>query len=178
MTSPKIYLAGKISKENDWRGSVLGETYRPASRDDRVTPAPIDKGPFTYVGPWFTSCDHGCYHGKSSHGVGATDPGCMEMGENNAHRSWAHSECLRLIEDSDLVIAWIDDPTAFGTIAEIGFASGIGKPVYVGFPPESSFADDVWFAASFSAGSVVGKTPEEFVNAALQDYGSNQQSTR
>lgn len=42
------------------------------------------------------------------------------------------SSCLRGIEEADFVFAWFDDPKAHWPLFEIGYATGIGKPIYVG----------------------------------------------
>lgn len=72
----KIYLAGKITKTDDWRGAILGP-HRPGSmvvgsEDWRWHAQKLTIfGEHDYTGPFFMSCDHGCAHGPTSHGVGA-----------------------------------------------------------------------------------------------------------
>ena len=68
---PNIYIAGKIGK-NDFRHALI-----PGLREHHPDSGPLDCGAFRYVGPFFESCDHGCRHGRNSHGVlGEFEPSC------------------------------------------------------------------------------------------------------
>lgn len=86
----KVYLAGKISRD-DWRKSLDGVRPFSISANDVVDDVNlknkhvhefetyfgelpvVSRHPYIEVtGPFFLSCDHGCYHGDNSHGVGAT----------------------------------------------------------------------------------------------------------
>jgi hypothetical protein len=82
-----IYLAGKIRK-NDWRESIIPDIkYWIEGHDIRsiesIANWPILEGvikeKYNYTGPFFVSCDHGCYHGPNSHGYGAMDAGCESL---------------------------------------------------------------------------------------------------
>jgi hypothetical protein len=93
---PTVYLAGKIGR-NDWRHELVPE-LRGTVNGDCLDPEPvlfdptlrIDCGDFVYVGPFFVSCDHGCFHGPASHGaVGAPDEGLSQ-----AERGVLHGRCL------------------------------------------------------------------------------------
>ena len=133
----KVYLAGKISK-NDWRHDLVDlRTGRPLDR-------PLDPhfaqfkntDLLTYVGPYFASCDHGCAHNNFRHAVGMDDGGflsdCAEAGHNERddliHQKLVHTRSLEMIDQSDIVIAVIDDD-AHGTIFEVGYAIAKGKRV-------------------------------------------------
>lgn len=167
----KVYLAGKISRD-DWRKHIDG--YRPFSMDaadiaddeneknshlddfvNHFGELPvISKYPFIQVtGPFFLSCDHGCYHGKNSHGVGAVEwkdfsGHCGEAWSGCEGISFTQKEvtqiCLRQIHSSDMVFAYIDDPTCYGTLFEIGYAKSAGKTVVVMFDKKKT-AKDMWF---------------------------------
>ncbi len=126
----RIYLAGKIEpKELDWRHSLLtggGEFGRGPQSLDNETEWSISKGAvlgaYDYTGPYFIGCDHGCAHGSNEHGVGASEERpCI----NGPDRKRTVKLCRDAIAASDLVFAWLDDVTAYGTIAEIGFASAL-----------------------------------------------------
>lgn len=167
----KVYLAGKISRD-DWRKHIDG--YRPFSIDasdvadnendwnvnmddfeKHFGELPvISKYPCIQVtGPFFLSCDHGCYHGDKSHGVGA-----VEWKDFNHGQTWSGCSgfsftreevkqiCLHQIHRSDMVFAYIDDPTCYGTLFELGFAKSAGKTVVVMFSNQGT-ADDMWFVA-------------------------------
>lgn len=63
------------------------------------------------------------------------------------------------IDQADVVFAWLDDPTAYGTIAEIGYAYAKGKPVWIYYPFEAFDAPwypDMWFSRSMSGGNDFG----------------------
>ncbi len=171
----KVYLAGKISRD-DWRKHIDG--YRPFSMDaadiaddeneknshlddfaNHFGELPvISKYPFIQVtGPFFLSCDHGCYHGEQSHGVGADgllidptghklDLGWYRCSGHSFTREEVTQICVRQIHSSDMVFAYIDDPTCYGTLFEIGFAKSAGKSIAVMFKSQD-MADDMWFAA-------------------------------
>lgn len=168
----RVYLAGKISRD-DWRKYIDG--YRPFSMDasdiadddsDRNVHLDdfekhfgelpvISKYPYIQVtGPFFLSCDHGCYHGEKSHGVGAVEwkdiSGHGGTWSGCAGYSFTREEvmqiCLHQIHRSDMVFAYIDDPTCYGTLFEIGFAKSAGKTVVVMFDKQET-ADEMWFIA-------------------------------
>ena len=52
-------------------------------------------------------------------------------------RQFIESECLDKIHASEMVVAYLDTPDSFGSVAEIAFASALDKPCYVGIlvPP-------------------------------------------
>jgi hypothetical protein len=151
----KIYLAGKISHD-DWRGEFLG--YRPGGRcaDEALDPWPVLKnaifGEHDYTGPFFVSDDHGCGHGQSGHGNAADcnwRTHCFEA----PSRAFVARECLRAIDRSDTVFAWLDDLTAYGTIAEIGYAVGRRKRVWIAYSPDKIrdiSESDLWFTAKIA----------------------------
>jgi hypothetical protein len=132
---PRVYLAGKISKD-DWRNRLV-----PGLRDAEFG-RPYRCDGFIYGGPFFIACDHGCSHGAGTHGV---DPGCES---SVAPPRWlVPSLCLDWIGRCDLLFAWIDDPTCYGTLVEIGWAQMMRKPVYIGFARHVA-SQDMWFAAA------------------------------
>lgn len=138
----KIYLAGKVEK-NDWRHTAVRGIdevcfdlyYNPCQEWPILPRAIADK--YDYCGPYFISCDHGCSHEKNSHGYGK---GCganfdIELYDhvNGTEASRVHVtiECKKAIKASDVVFAWIDDLTAYGTLFELGYATALGKKIYL-----------------------------------------------
>ena len=162
-----VYLAGKISEgENDWRSCY--DEYRPFSVniDDVIGRRPVDfarffgelpiicKYPYIKVtGPFFISCNHGCYHGEGTHGVGAPD---MEMQYYDKGHCWpgccggtfsqreVTQICKYQIARADMVFAYINSDSCFGTIFEIGYAVGIKTPVAVMFDTKER-REAMWF---------------------------------
>lgn len=142
-----VYLAGKIDM-NGWRTVIfprmryMNNSYRIFGTD--CEPTTIDN---LYVtGPFFISCDHGCYHGDASHGVGADGDGCEGSG---IPASVVPKVCMDQIERSNFVFAYIDDPTCFGTLCEIGYAVGKGIPVAV-MCSTDKLRDNMWFISQMA----------------------------
>ncbi|MEV7076675.1 DUF559 domain-containing protein [Streptomyces sp. NPDC093990] len=188
MTS--IYLAGKIGP-NDWREAIvpsIQEAWGDTSRGYEWAAAGVDWpvlpngaiGQFDYTGPYFVdTCTHstnGCR--QSEHRAGSECEG--EYGE----RAVTLQRCLRSIDRSDIVFAWLQDLTAYGTLTEIGYAKGRGKTIVVASPENAGTIDDfyndamegrnahvlgmhnLWFAFTLADISIQASTPLE----ALKQY--------
>lgn len=162
-----IYLAGKI-ESIDWRHDIVSnlrerfpqsgefEDYSTALVNGLAKPWPILTnsifGRYHYTGPYFiNSGGIGTFHGENTHGVGANSNCTYD--EDNAEekhhntpivemRPWVVERCQLSIQKSDLVFAWIDDITCYGTIAEIGYAKALGKIVWIATPKRYH---DLWF---------------------------------
>jgi hypothetical protein len=145
--TPKVYLAGRVSK-NDWRHNLVpGLRGAVQSYEMSAVPFPDDMATedgFSYQGPFFVSDDHGCAHGPGSHGNGAN--GCMEQAElQDAHRTLVAERCVEGIRRSDHVFVWLDDFAAFGTLVEVGVAVALGKKVWI-YASEDLAISELWFA--------------------------------
>ena len=159
----KIYLAGKIEKDCWRHGLVSGlRDVAPGASCDDVdstyrwdTGLPILRnavdGRHDYVGPYFTSCDHGCYHGEHTHGVlnrssvsgsGSGDNARLERARERVHRL-----CLEAVDRCDVLFAWVNTTSCYGTIAEIAWARSRGKLIWVAGPEE---LNDLWFVWRFA----------------------------
>jgi hypothetical protein len=164
-----IYLAGKIGK-NDWRHSLVrGLRVTSAMMEDNRHPLwPILVGAIfeahNYTGPFFISCNHGCYHGNNQHGVGRRTEGCFN---DPPEDGTIIQLCQNAIRKSDLVFAWIDDQTAFGTLVEIGYALGAGVRVAISGPEKQH---DLWFAYSSSDAFIPAQSPEEGLRIAIRQH--------
>ena len=145
-----IYLAGKIAK-NDWRHEIVTnlrdwvhetEQYWEGGNIQDLWEWPTLPNSvfaqFSYVGPFFIGCDHGCYHGQNSHGY--EDNGCGS--EGTFSRKQVTTLCKVAIQKCDLFFAWIDTTDCYGTIVEIGYAASLGKRVLIAGPHQF---DDMWF---------------------------------
>lgn len=144
-----VYLAGKISK-NGWRSKLVIGLRDAADEASDVLTADykntIIDGLLT-SGPYFISCDHGCYHGDNSHGVGADgDTMCSGIG---IPASIVPKVCMKQIAKSNFVFAYIDSTSCYGTLCEIGYAIGKGKPVAVMFA-NHKLKRDMWFIAEMA----------------------------
>ena len=161
----KVYLAGKISK-HDWRHGVVrdlrnADTY---DFDDKGWYSdngwPILKNAIAdgihYTGPIPTACDHGCYHGENSHGMGVNQEYDCYGNERgiSEKRAEVFLKCWHAIGQSDVFIAWIDTNDCYGTLVEIGMARTQGKFVAVG---GNKIFDDMWFAYHASDRVLIGE---------------------
>ena len=146
-----VYLAGKIRKY-DWRsGFHRINVYEPDTNSaSKLAEFYVDVNEeLTVTGPFFISCDHGCYHGSSSHGVGAVDSlhsdewgGCMG---NFFTRDDVFNICKRQIDRAEIVFAYIDQNDCYGTLAEIGYAHAKGKEIIIVFD-NPDLKREMWFA--------------------------------
>jgi hypothetical protein len=125
---PRVYLAGSISK-NCWRHTLV-PGLRGALTDTHTLPKPIDCGLFTYTGPFFVACDHGCSHGPATHGVAGYN-GCGSV--EALTRGEVFRRNCAAIESADIVIAYITRYDCVGTVWEIAYAQDRGIPTYLVF---------------------------------------------
>jgi hypothetical protein len=134
-----VYVAGKISKDDFRHRLVTGLSKYAFDRSELVTPG------FTYVGPFFVSCDHGCYHGKGTHGA-TSELGCEEEIENT--RLDVIKKNNAAIDSADLVFAYITATDCYGTMVEIGrVTSNLFRPrLAIAFAPGVP-VDDFWYGA-------------------------------
>lgn len=143
-----VYLAGKITK-NGWRHNIVSglrdwehHLLGPAENLDNTWEWPVWPQAifniYDYAGPYFIGCDHGCYHGRDSHGY--TDNGCSSWGR--FEREQVLTLCKNAIQKCDIFFAWVETGDCYGTIAEIGYASALGKQIYIAGPNK---IDDMWF---------------------------------
>ena len=157
----KVYLAGEI-KENGWRQCIIN------MRDD--SPAKMDASRQNFkgreimysqnvaiTGPFFISCDHGCYHGERNHGVGLEHKACAE--NSKLSRTDVFEICREQIRNADIVFAYINDGTCFGTLFELGYACACGKKIAILFDSDKRFKD-MWFIAE-GADAVFVENPKQ-----------------
>ena len=163
----RFYCAGKVSA-NDWRHQILDadngwRTLRNIDGSEPWEPIWIEKNKAVYTGPFFTSCDHSCGHQVNSHGCGSPGSQCADGFESwpwrddDHHDPWAppklredlrkhiRQQCELAIDDSDVVFAWLEDLTAFGTIWELGFASAKSKKLIIGVKSGVDLSE-LWFS--------------------------------
>ena len=135
-----VYLAGKISP-HDWRSKFCNSRYIFDAEEIREFILVTVNDNLTITGPFFISCDHGCYHGEGKHGVGADSGGCEGV---YFTRDDVLNICMTQILAADVVFAYIDCSDCYGTLAEIGFAYSFKKDVVIIFDtPE--LKEEMWF---------------------------------
>lgn len=139
----KIYLAGKVEK-NGWREQIINIRDILSTASDLPLTFNIGLNEYLYTGPCIIGCDHGCFHSSTSHGsLGGCSTGSLKGDKfNHKKRVKLHELCLKQISESDIVFAYIDCNTCFGTIAEIGYARALSKKIVINTP---SINNDLWF---------------------------------
>lgn len=161
-----IYLAGKIAK-NDWRHEVVAglrgtmQLGAPFPRQWPVLPRAVE-GLLDYAGPYPMGCDHGCGHNAphaSVWGVCGEASGTLDQAETQRL-------CFDAIRRTDLFFAWLDDPTAYGTLVEIGYAKALGKTIVVASPDP---IDDLWFATGCATSPLQASTPSSAIEALTRE---------
>ncbi|AIQ46489.1 hypothetical protein R70723_11880 [Paenibacillus sp. FSL R7-0273] len=144
------YLGGKIER-NDWRHSIFTDLRSGNSDFFKSKMSYVDG--FSYNGPFFVSCDHGCFHDAGNHGLGVINTGCDtgvfgEKGEEIEKQFKRHdvnNKCIEWIKSSDMVFFWTDKRDAYGSITEIGIAHSLNKPIFIGISNQLENAEDMWF---------------------------------
>ena len=166
-----VYLAGKISA-NGWREKIVIDIADVANDITEKEYATTRYEHLVCSGPFFIACDHGCYHGDASHGVGAYEAG--DEDEKGAFRcdgrglpqSIVTSICKKQIMRSNFVFAYIDDPSCFGTLCEIGYAVGRNIPVAVLFA-NNQLKKDMWFVSEMA--NIVFDSNGKMLKAQIND---------
>lgn len=198
-----FYLAGKI-RAGDWRQSLLADGMQlrsdlAANRQgeyayncadvipgDYMPDWPIAEGALigghNFAGPYFMSCDHGCYHGPGSHGVKAVGG---QWGHWDGKDAWDERQalvfqrCMSAIQRSDVVFAWIEAAasidgsslyTCYGTLVELGIAYQMGKHIWIGYPRQLN-ETQLWFAEQTATASSWGESPLNAFTTLLKQAG-------
>jgi prophage regulatory protein len=162
-TLPLIYMAGRMGKPIDnkipgaenscWRifdvssSATAGMLEADTGGPEALIAAPEIKFfhgtdvRFRYSGPWKAS---GSYHGYM-HGITSCSP-------ESAHDA-AYRGAIQGISRADVVVAYLDDHEAFGTLVEIGIARALGKKLIVVTSPAlyeaplfTGWDTELWFA--------------------------------
>ena len=152
-----VYLAGKI-EPNGWRQKIFD--MRNSFIDDEVIPhldnitisTEWDKN-IQITGPFFLSCDHSCYHGERNHGLGIHAPvSCITGGRTHTGNEVINI-CKKQIERCDVLFAYINDDTCYGSLFEIGWAKALGKKIITIFD-NTKRMEDMWFISKNSDYSI------------------------
>jgi len=163
---PRIYIAGKIEK-NCWRHSLIDNL-----RDHSWNAGDLEQEDWINSGPFFTSCDHGCFHQPTLHGALPTEHGCA----SSMTRSELLARIEKAIESSDAIFAYINSMDCYGTHHEIGYAHMAKKPIYIVYGSKVN-KEELWIQAE-SAESVMEihsfdelKEKFDFVKSKVRENG-------
>ena len=168
----RIYLAGKVEEGGGWRRNVCqaqhlsvdnGTDYQRG--DVLPTTWPIRHGvvlgDHALTGPYYARCfSHGT---ELMEGVHGADPCCPI--DRQAVEKEIVTLCFGAIKQADLLFAWIDSLDCYGTLAEIGYAKGVGVLTAVGVSP--GLPSDAWFVEAMVDVAVRAASPREALYAAL-----------
>lgn len=141
MEKPVIYFEGRMQADRcgeDWRTGIDGfDVYSDFEQHDRETES-VDCGAFHYSGPFIL-------YGAGGHVSGHTP--YKEEHQN----TWDIDK--RQIERADLIVAYLDDTQAFGTLVELGYAAALGKPIALGFSEQMKSRDynELWLCRMTAA---------------------------
>lgn len=91
------------------------------------------------------SDEHGCYHGTNSHGISAGEHTCGGA-YPGLTRPDVVKRCLVAIERATHLLVWLDDPTAYGTLVEVGYAHALGRQVYLYTKQGVAGLNELWLA--------------------------------
>ncbi|MDN5506932.1 MAG: AlpA family phage regulatory protein [Comamonas sp.] len=160
---PLVYMAGRMGGPADhkkpggdfscWRifdvskSNALGDLETESSEADVLIAPPQEmvfhgtRTRFMYSGPWKArGSDHGYMHGVTS---------CSPDRAQNA----AYRGALQGISRADVVVAYLEDLEAYGTLVEVGYARAAGKKVIVITSPalhkpplNNGWSSELWFA--------------------------------
>jgi len=198
MNKRRIYMAGKIEK-GDWREGVYGrghhdDLYNQLANTGRIQFPVIEIDDNNdYTGPYFVGCDHGCFHGEATHGVGARCecgktwstnhfhecPDCG-MGADNYCTTHPTQENIfqacryAIMRETTTFFAWVDTRECYGTIAEIGIACtarwadlGTCEELWIASP---DIDPELWFIRQMATDFTVAKNPHEALDYFLKKH--------
>lgn len=156
---PRIYLAGKITNKS-WRKVIESggkefclDSYERNNLEsvyfadkDQYYNYEYETEDYIITGPHSLSCDHGCFH-RGIHAATSYDE-CGDLVELEPDADIYVDDVIRAccsqIDRSDIVFAYIDSLDAYGTFAEIGYAFGKGKKIYI-IVEDEYMLDQLWF---------------------------------
>lgn len=165
LKKPIIYFAGRLnnnSKRNtDWRNCIEDYLLSMNFNYHKVRDQIVDLGTFWYGGPFV--CDDSGGHGPPGHGPYRKQYRlCQDIWDIDTFQ----------IDRADLVVAYIDDMRAYGTLVEIGYAAAKNKTLLIGFFSEKlSFDDfmDLWLCRMPAARIYYGE-PERVWSSIKRDW--------
>lgn len=161
MSMPTIYFAGRMRGCDgciDWRDYVSGfpGLYELDGVVEPAADTTVNCGSFHYGGPFL-----------SGSGGGHTRGHTLFPEEHQA--IWDIDQAQ--IERADLIVAYLEDVQAYGTLVELGYAAALHKPIALGFSDRMSDReyDELWFAR-MPATKVYVSSPVQFWSQVRSDW--------
>lgn len=90
----------------------------------------------------------------TNHSEHLTGVAIFQLG-HDFHKEYVYDFAIKSIHNSDILIAYLDCATSYGSIAEIAYASAHGRPCHIlvncdkYLEPEDDFFDAYWFICAF-----------------------------
>lgn len=182
----KVYLAGRIGEITVdqehctierrfglflWTSETLTDRVATTGENYHLEEDELDE--FKYVGPFVFAglgghCDgRSALFGTTSHGsdedcnYGLDDSVSNRRADPRVKRETLN-RALDGVRLCDAFFAWVDDFECHGTIAEIGYAKALGKPIYIGCTREFiATASELWFPFGMADAILVDTCPRE-----------------
>lgn len=137
-----VYLAGAMASSRsgkEWRPS--DENFTEQDYAERLYDKHYAKSfnGHRRVGPFGINQWGG--HGPGGH----TDGDAEDLELQNL----VHAGSLEQIKKCDLFFAWLESAEQHGTVAEIGYAKGLGKEIWIGTPNRNAI-HNLWFAVNMA----------------------------
>lgn len=142
----KVYLAWKIRK-GCWRHKIF--SWLRNTEPWWIVEQHYGKYYFTYTWPYFIGCDHGCYHWRNNHWVGANEDWVVIDWEPSRTKKQTVGACYSWVLQADVVFAWIDSMDCYWTLAELGYAQSLFTPVFFYYSDKLEEIDDLWFVQQY-----------------------------
>lgn len=205
----QIYLGGKMSGHSrgdnwrtdivdniPWHGELDGEFFEVngavlrAGCGAGVPPEewPVLRkaifGKHDYVGPYLVGCDHGCFHAGDHATSIERGHGYDVSSARSRTREQIKTLCLQAMVNANVLFFWFDGLDAYGTLAELVFAStifaafdreaerdgtkGIEKHIFVA-SPDFNAIDEMWLAFRLSSNVtfLTDSSPRKVLEVAL-----------
>jgi hypothetical protein len=168
---------GKIAK-NGWREQF--SVSMPNTWQEYLETTPVATNfNFSYTGPFFIRCNHGCSHSCDVHATYSvcTAAASYESEEGQAFRPGrvVHRSVGQL-QQAGFVLVWAglgEDAldTAYGSLVEIGIAHALGKPILLVHHPNAKIRD-FWFAIEAATAVVCAENPIDALEMLWADRSS------
>lgn len=150
----RFYFAGKIKPLNDWRRKYLDSDITYSHWEEKkMVFFHHPSYALQYAGPYYMNgCT--CGHCSGQHLEGWTAGGCC----GGVDYRDVLQQCRNWLMQATAVYAFIDDQTAFGTIAELGWAYEMKKPILLCYSSQL-LADSMKFVTAMATRLAIDPCP-------------------
>jgi len=151
----KIYLAGKMGdRRDDWRSVDNSFADETGYTENLSKPKKLGVYGHIYTGP-FAIDESGGHDGGHITVCGHDSEAPEEL------KKLVLTGALKQISEYDLLFAWLDSKERYGTIAEIGYAKGLGKEIWIGVKGGDFALYELWFVKGMADKLVYASLPQD-----------------